>query len=174
MIVVADTGPLLALAKIGALDLLHELYQEVITGPTVYTEAVTVGLAINAPDAATLEQAYQRGELVIHTPTLPALSHPALLQAGEAEGIRLAIELQADWLLVDDLDARQAARENFTAAGVSTSVKGTLGVIVSAVMAQLRSPEQAIELIKTLKSRPDIWLAPSLCDKVIQTLQRLV
>ncbi len=45
MIVVADTGPLLALAKIEALGLLRDLYQPVVTGPTVFTEAVTAGPA---------------------------------------------------------------------------------------------------------------------------------
>jgi predicted nucleic acid-binding protein len=51
MTVVADTGPLIALAKIEKVYLLHDLYQQVVTGPTVYTEAVTAGLAMNAADA---------------------------------------------------------------------------------------------------------------------------
>lgn len=43
---VADTGPLLALARIEAPGLLRELYQLGIMDSTVYTEAVTAGLAI--------------------------------------------------------------------------------------------------------------------------------
>ena len=38
MIILADTSPLLALAKVDALDLLRELYQQVITGPAVYID----------------------------------------------------------------------------------------------------------------------------------------
>jgi predicted nucleic acid-binding protein len=172
MIVVADTGPLLALAKIEALGLLCDLYQSVITGPTVYTEAVTAGLAMGAGDAEALNTAYQRGELVVRTPTLTALPYPGLLHAGEEESICLVVELQAGLLLVDDLDARQVAQRNFDALGASAGIKGTLGVIVTAADARLISPAQAIEMVKALKYRPDVWLASSVCDAVIEVLRR--
>jgi predicted nucleic acid-binding protein len=173
VIVVADTGPLLALAKVGTLDLLRELYQQVITGPAIYTEAVTAGLAMNAAAPSVLNETYQRGELIVRQPALTPLPHPDRLHAGEAESIRLAIDLQAEWLLIDDLDARQIAQQNFAVAGVSTGIKGTLGVIVTAVNAQVINPAQAIDWVKVLRDRPDIWLASSLCEQVINTLQRL-
>lgn len=83
MIVIADTGPLLALAKIKALDLLKSLYQQVVTGPTVYTEAVTAGLAMGAEDAALLQEAYQSGLLTVRTLTLAVLPHSEFLHGGE-------------------------------------------------------------------------------------------
>ncbi len=172
MIVVADAGPLLALAKIEALGLLRDLYQSVVTGPTVYTEAVTAGLAMGAGDAEVLNAAYQRGELVVRIPALAALPHSGLLHAGEEESIRLAVELQAGLLLVDDLDARQVAQRNFDALGASAGIKGTLGVIVTAANARLISPAQAIEMVKALKYRPDVWLASSVCDAVVEVLRR--
>jgi predicted nucleic acid-binding protein len=91
---------------------------------------------------------------------------------GEAGSIRLAIDLQAEWLLIDDHDARRIAQQNFAVAGVSTGIKGTLGVIVTAFNAQLINPTQAIEWVKVLRDRPDIWLSSSLCEQVINTLQR--
>ena len=66
MIAVADTGPLLALAKVNALDLLTQLYRPVITTPTVFTEAVTAGLAQNAPDVYVLEAAFKSGRYYAH------------------------------------------------------------------------------------------------------------
>jgi predicted nucleic acid-binding protein len=155
-VVVADSGPLIALAKIEALHLLRDLYRQVITGPTVYTEAVTAGLAMNAADATALQEAFQRGELAIRTPSAVSLSHPDLLHEGEAESIRLAIELEADWLLMDDLSARQIAQRNLTAAHN-----------------HVIAPAQAMELVQGLKGRPDVWLAPALCEAVVKTLQRL-
>jgi hypothetical protein len=173
MTVVADTGPLIALAKIEALHLLRDLYQQVITGPTVYTEAVTAGMAMDAPDAAALETAYQQGILIVHTPLSVSLPHPDLLHAGEAESIQLAIELEAERLLMDDLGARHIAQQNLTAATRSTAIKGTLGMIVTAAHTQAIAPEQAIDFVHALRGRPDVWLAPALCDPVIKTLQRL-
>jgi predicted nucleic acid-binding protein len=173
MTVVADTGPLIALAKIEALYLLHDLYEQVITGPAVYTEAVTAGLAMNAADAKTLQETYQRGVLIVHTPSSLSIPHPGLLHAGEAESIRLAIELEAEWLLMDDLRARRTAQHNLAAANLSTGIRGTLGLIVMAVRAQVLEPNQAIDWVQTLKGRPDVWLAPALCEAVIKTLRLL-
>ena len=173
MTIVADTGPLIALAKIDALHLLRDLYQQVITGPIVYAEAVTAGMAMNAPDAAALELAYQQGMLIVRTPSSVSLPHPDLLHEGEAESIQLAIELEAEWLLMDDLRARHIAQHNLTAANRSTVIKGTLGMIVTAAHTQALAPEQAIDLVYALRGRPDVWLAPALCDVVIRTLKRL-
>jgi predicted nucleic acid-binding protein len=172
-VVVADSGPLIALAKIEALHLLRDLYRQVITGPTVYTEAVTAGLAMNAADAIALQEAFQRGELAVRTPSAVSLSQPGLLHEGEAESICLAIELKADWLLMDDLSARQIAQRNLAAANLSTGMKGTLGVIVTAAHNHVIAPAQAIELVQGLKGRPDVWLAPALCEAVVKALQRL-
>ena len=171
MIVIADAGPLIALAKIGALDTLIRLYDSILTPPAVYAEAVTAGSLLGADDAALLETEYQRGVFKVHSPTLAQLPSPAQLGPGEEESIRLAIELKADWLLMDDSDARRAAELNFAAASVSTAVKGTLGVLVSASEHRHLTRAQAIELIEALKGRPDIWISAELCDQVIDTLR---
>lgn len=171
MIVVADTGPLLALAKVGALSLLVQLYGQVFTTPAVYNEAVIAGLALGATDAPLLEAAYRRGEFRVQAPTSDPLPIPGLLHRGEAESIRLAIEQNADLLLVDDFDARRLAEANFQAVGVSTKLKGTLGVIVSAYRQDLLIRQEAIELVNALKGRPDIWISARLCDQVIRTLR---
>lgn len=68
MIVVVDTGPLLALAKVQALKLLTGLYSEIWTTPAVFTEAVTAGYACNAPDAETLERAFKDSSLRVQIP----------------------------------------------------------------------------------------------------------
>ena len=170
MIAAVDSGPLIALAKIRALDLLCDLYGQVFTGPAVYTECVTAGLAMEAPDAAVLQEAYQYGHLVVRVPASAVLTYPAGLHDGEAESIRLAIELSADWLLMDDLDARRIAQRNILAAGISTGLKGTLGVIVTAACAGVIRPGRAAELVGELKNRRDVWLDASLCDATIKTL----
>ena len=155
MTVVSDTGPLIALAKVEALHLLRGLYRQIVIGPTVYTEAVTAGMAMNAADASALQAAYQQGMLIVHTPSSVSTTRPDFLHAGEAESIQIAIELEAKWLLMDDLGARQIAQRNLTAAKLSTGIKGTLGVIVTATHAQEIAPNQAIDLVQALKGRPE-------------------
>jgi predicted nucleic acid-binding protein len=173
MMVVADAGPLIALAKVDRLPLLTALYQQIVTGPTVLTETVTAGLAMNAADAIILEQAYSEGVLSVRYPASGSLPQSGLLHAGEAESILLAIELNADWLLVDDLDARRLARQNIEKVNLKIGVKGTLGVIVTAAQAGLITTAQGIESIQAMENHPDIWLAPALCEVVVKILKRL-
>lgn len=172
MNVVADAGPLIALAKIDGLGALFDLYPTLLITPTVYAEATTVGLALGANDAVSLQHAYEAGRLQVRAPELTALPVPAWLGAGEADSIRLAIGLTADWLLVDDLDARHAAQQNFDKAGVSTSIQGTLGVLTASCRAGHVVREKAVELIQALKGRPDIWINAELCDRVIEGLKQ--
>ncbi len=128
---------------------------------------------MNVPDTAALESACQQGMLIVGAPLSASLAHPDLLHSGEAESIHLAIELEAEWLLVDDLGTRHTTQHNLTAANRSTAIKGTLGMIVTAAHDQALALKQAINLVYALRGRPDVWLAPALCDVVIRTLQRL-
>ncbi len=171
MIAVADAGPLIALAKISALSLLRRLYQTVYVTPAVLTEAVTAGLAQNAPDAGILNDAVTGGQLQVRTPTLAALPIPSLLHLGEDESLRLALEIHADLLLIDDLAARQIALANIATAGASTSIKGTLGVIITAYQQHLLSQQAGVNYVAALKARPDVWISRDLCDRVIRLLQ---
>ncbi len=68
MTVVSDAGPLMALAKIGGLDILFRLFSQILTPPAVYDELVTAGLRLGAPDAELLESRYQAQELVVISP----------------------------------------------------------------------------------------------------------
>ncbi len=79
MIVISDSGPLMALAKVGGLEMLRQLYTSILIPPAVYDEAVTAGLALQADDATLLETEYRRGLFEVRAPSLTALPSPALL-----------------------------------------------------------------------------------------------
>lgn len=171
MIVVADAGPLMALAKINSLDLLARLYSQVYLTPSVYAETVIAGYAMNSADAGLIEQAITLGQILQRTPTSTTLPATVFIHSGERESLCLALEIPADILLIDDLSARRAAENVLTVAGVRTRVKGTLGVVVTAHQQQLLTREEAIERVLELRARPDIWLNVELCDRVIALLR---
>ena len=159
MTVVSDAGPLIALAKIGGLETLSQLYPRVLVAPAVYREAVEVGLDRGDPDAEALRLHAAAGKLVLMAPRLAALDRWQRLGAGERESIRLAIEHRADWLLLDDAEARQMAADELQLEGLSTQLRGTLGVIVTAHREGWLGQAQAIEMVERIRLRPDIWIS---------------
>jgi len=175
-LVVSDAGPLIALAKIRALDLLDALYPKVYITESVYQETVIEGLARSIPDAELIKAACEQKTLEIKpldAKTAPSLLLPKQIHPAERESIRLALQLKADILLLDDWDARQVAEANFKALKANTIVKGTLGVIVTACQQEIITSERAIELLQEIKSRRDIWIRAKLCDQVIRTVRSM-
>jgi predicted nucleic acid-binding protein len=162
----------MALAKVGGLDALFGLFPKILTPPAVYEELVTSGLRLGAPDAALLQECYRSKQLDVLSPGPTALPVPAPLGPGEEQSVLLAIGQRATWLLLDDLDARKAALANLKAAGMSTQLKGTLGVILSACEGGHLSRTDAIALVEAARNRPDIWMSASLCDHVLALLGR--
>lgn len=171
MTVVADAGPLMALAKIHGLEALFQLFPSVAIPPAVHDEAIRRGRELGAADAIALDEALAAGRLKLAVSPVGALPEDDLLGAGEEETILVAIEQRAEWALLDDLVARHAAARNFQVARVPTRVKGTLGVIVSATQAGHLSPAAAIRLVTRIGDRPDIWIHERLCQQVIATLR---
>jgi predicted nucleic acid-binding protein len=113
---VADASPIIALGRIGRLDLLQRLFTTVAIPPAVAAEAFGGEAAPSWIRVVTPGSAVGRG---------------ASLGAGEQEAIALALELDAAWIVLDDLAARrQAAREGLR-------VVGTIGLLLAAKRARL-------------------------------------
>jgi predicted nucleic acid-binding protein len=126
-IVVADTGPLIALARAGHLQLLQALYQEVFIPPAVHTELC---LGSDRPGSKQLADAMEQGWLQIKKPldnTTSSLSELALiLDLGEAEAIVLAEEVDCRFLLIDERKGRAVAKRR------GVPVAGIAGVLLAA------------------------------------------
>ena len=103
MIVVADSSPLIALINIGHTAVLPRLFGQVIIPPEISAE-------LNVP---TRPQAVR--DFIVARPNwllerAPARLEPIpTLHPGEVAAIRLAQELKADLLLIDELRGRKAA-----------------------------------------------------------------
>ena len=122
MIVVSDTSPLGNLALIDHLWLLREMYQTVII-PTVVADEIA---AARQPSIAAILLDWIQQRSLTSIAVAERLQGDRGLDAGEASAIALAIELQADDLLIDErLGRREALR-----LGLSTI--GILGTLVTA------------------------------------------
>ena len=124
-VVVADTGPLIALARIGRLDLLRRLYGRVVVPPAVHTE---LAMDSNRPGAKVLAGAFAAGWIVVETVTdlSVRLELDQVLGPGEAQAIALAEQDDARFLLIDDARGRRTARAH------GVPVVGVVGVLLAA------------------------------------------
>lgn len=118
-VVVADAGPLIALARIGQLELLRALYARVVVPHAVWREA-TVDGGPTAAGASTIVAATWIDRVA--APSLEPAT--AGLGDGESEAISVAAQMLPDVeLLCDDKPARNRAR------ALSIPVVGTLAIL---------------------------------------------
>jgi predicted nucleic acid-binding protein len=118
-VVISDTSPLRALAHLALLDLLRQVYGQVLVPPAVEGEllaglpAVDVTqlpfVKVQAPQDRSKVQAFLRQ-----------------LQAGESEALALALELTDPLILLDEAKARKFAQQ------LGVAMTGTLGILLQA------------------------------------------
>ena len=120
---VSNTGPLVALAVIDRLDLLHCLFDEVIVPEAVHFELLEGGA--KQAGVAAYRQAHWIKSRKLTEPHDPLLG--SVLDTGEASVIQLARERNIDCVLIDERKGRQIAREIY-----GLQVIGSARVLVEA------------------------------------------
>lgn len=174
MTAVSDSGPLMALAKLGVLSKLCSVYPTLTISETVYHEVVTSGSALGAKDAAEVDKFCRSKQIVIFPSNVikeVSLDRLSELHQGEIETIKIALQLSADYVFVDDFDARQVAEENLQKKSAATTIKGTLGILVELYQKKLISNPQLKEYLEEIKRRRDIWISSRLCQRLIEALE---
>lgn len=119
-LIVADTGPLLALARIEQLGLLSALFQQVLLTPTVLAECEA---RPDRGEGGAIRDALTAGHFELQAPrdALPVLG----IDPGETSALALALEHGAG-VLMDDKAGRAVARR------LGVAVIGSVGVLVLA------------------------------------------
>ncbi|MCA1852948.1 MAG: DUF3368 domain-containing protein [Beggiatoa sp.] len=121
--VVTNSGPLIAMATIGQIDLVGQLYGSVFVPEAVFREVSWYGA--NRPGAAELATAPWAVRVALDNPPDPLLAED--LGPGEAAAITLAVRRNACLLLLDDRRARRVAEIAY-----HLRVKGVTGMLVAA------------------------------------------
>lgn len=122
--VVANTTPLIALADIGKIDLLHQIYNEIYIPRAVLEEIISEpakSIVTNSDWIKVID--IQNND--------QKNSFSTRLHSGEIEVILLSQEQNADLLIMDDNAAKKTAKY------LGLSVTGTLGVVLKAKQAGL-------------------------------------
>lgn len=120
MIVVSDSSPLISLASVGRLELLQALYGRVLIPQAVRDEVSGDLDRRGARDVLAAEWIEVREA----SDTIDLFLARTLVDAGEAEAIGLAIELDAELLIVDERSARNLAET------MGLRVTGVVGVLL--------------------------------------------
>jgi hypothetical protein len=110
--VVADSSPLIALQQIDQLGLLKALFGEVLVPPVVARE---VAPRLTLPP-------WVREQALTQPIAREVLR--ASLGPGESEAIGLALEIRADWVIIDERSGRRVAE------ALGLRVAGVLGLLV--------------------------------------------
>lgn len=148
MPVVSNSSPLIALVRIGRLDLVPTILQSVLIPPAVAREI--------RPSIAVLPH-WMDVRAPSGSPSM--LTSRGRLGEGEWEAIALAVELGAGAILIDDRPARQLAE----AAGLK--VIGTLGLLLEAKRAGHIGTVR-VELDKLVVT--SFFLSPQLYEQVLR------
>jgi predicted nucleic acid-binding protein len=98
VVVVSNSSPIIALAEIAQLPLLTDLFESVLIPPAVAAEVMPTLSILPAWSRMVPLQESMPADVI-----RPSLGH------GEREALSLAAELDADWLILDDLAARRVA-----------------------------------------------------------------
>lgn len=120
MVIISDTSPITNLIRLDLLDILGDLFDEVIIPQKVYEELIHYE---NQKEAIE-ERTWMHVEQVSDRNKVSDLENQ--LDAGEAEAIILAKELNADLLIMDERKGRKIAEEQ------GLKIIGLLGLLIKA------------------------------------------
>jgi predicted nucleic acid-binding protein len=148
MIVVADSSPLIVLVNIGQIQILPALFATVIIPPQIAAELSDGKRPQPVRDFITVRP----GWLTVQAPAV--IESIPEIHEGEQAAISLATELQADLLLIDEMDGRAAALAR------NLAITGTIGILERAAECRLLDLSDAFARIK----KTDFWISAKLLD----------
>ena len=156
-VVVADTGPLIALSLLDLLPLLAKLFDTVHVPEGVFSEATQ---DMSKPGAGAILQAMEDRLLISHPVDLSGAFEGLveILDRGEAEALALAEQLNAI-VLLDEKRGRKVARKH------GIPVTGTAALLIKA---KRRGDIEAVKPLLETLTQVGYRLSPSLVKEVLK------
>ena len=164
MIVISDTSAITNLAAIQHLQLLPQLYNQVTIPEAVYRELAEV----DPPVPGTLEvqtSLWVEVRQVVNRTVVERLQVEVRLDPGESEAIALALELNADLLLIDERRGRAEADR------LGVRITGLLGILVEAKQKYLIVAVKP--LMDTLIATSDFRVSSALYNQILDIVDEV-
>lgn len=156
LLVISNSSVIIAFARICRLDLLERLFGKVVVPEAVWREVTVEG---KPGREKILRAGFIRVEEVRDKRLASLLK--GFIDEGEAEAITLALEVNADILLIDDRDARDLARK------LKLQVMGTLGVVA---LAKYRGLIQEVKPIVDKLVETGFWIPKKILEEFLREL----
>ncbi|MCZ7359314.1 MAG: DUF3368 domain-containing protein, partial [Candidatus Methanoperedens sp.] len=138
------------------LELLQDLFDTVLIPEAVYRECVIEGK--DRDDARKIKNASRLQVRVIRNIELKKALN-TVLDEGESEAIALALQEEADFILLDDYEAREFARI------YGLKITGTIGVLLKAKFSGRIS--NLVEILEKLRET-GYWLDENLYSEILR------
>ena len=161
MKVVCDSTALIGLVKVGKIELLRKIFSEIIIPEAVYAEVVIQGEGKEGSEEVK-NAPWKKREEVKDKRAVELLSRH--LNKGEAEVLILGKELEADWLVIDEDEARDSA---FSA---GFKVIGLAGILLAAK--DLGYIKEIKPLLDELRSK-NFWIGASVYETILNKAKEL-
>ncbi len=157
MIVVSDTSVISNLYLAGYLDLLPRLFSTVVIPQKVQEELLAL-----KQFGIDVEPILQANFLTVKVPVNQAFIQTLMqtLDEGEAQAISLAVEIQADLLVIDELKGRVIAIQN------GLNITGLLGLLVRAKQNGILPKVQPV--MDLLKTKANFFISEKLYAQILQ------
>ncbi len=157
MIVISDTSPISNLFVIGKLELLRDVYQQVIVPQAVFDELMKLN-----DFGYDVQEIVKTTWITVQKPTntQQVILLQMTLDAGESQAIALSQEINADLLLIDERAGAKKAKE----LGIKTI--GLLGVLVKAK--EMNLVEFLKPILEELETKAGFWLNTKLKKEILE------
>jgi predicted nucleic acid-binding protein len=152
MIIVADTGPVNYLILSGHMALVHELYGALLIPTAVHRQLLHPRTPLKVREWANALPVWAEVRKATDAWRF------ADLGPGEREAISLALEVKADFVLIDETLGRKIAVQN------NVAVKGTLGVLEEAADRGLVNLSKAVQKLRAT----GIFLSDEIVEGVLK------
>jgi predicted nucleic acid-binding protein len=156
MIVISDSSCLINLHRIALLHILPELFQKIVVPAAVFQEITN-----SKEGKLVFTEAVQDEWIEVAHAKDNSLKRKLEedLDAGEAEAIVIAIELNADLIIIDELKGREVARR------FNLNYTGLLGILLTAKRKDLII---SIQPVLTELKTAGFWISNDLYNEVLK------